>query len=116
VVCGARCGTGRVSQVLEGLVLFLKVLAGLQLLAVFLGRICLARELIFFGNLIASQEAKLTAAQDEIDSLRMTVESLRVKNQRYVLAGLQLLAVFLGRICLARELIFFGTELIIVIL
>jgi protein HOOK3 len=34
-------------------------------------------------DLIASQEAKLTAAQDEIDSLRMTVESLRVKNQRY---------------------------------
>ncbi|KAJ5710688.1 hypothetical protein N7488_004844 [Penicillium malachiteum] len=34
-------------------------------------------------DLIASQEAKLTAAQDEIDSLRMTVESLKVKNQRY---------------------------------
>lgn len=34
-------------------------------------------------DLIASQEAKLTAAQDELDSLRMTVESLRVKNQRY---------------------------------
>ncbi|KAJ5693300.1 hypothetical protein N7462_002723 [Penicillium macrosclerotiorum] len=34
-------------------------------------------------DLIASQEAKLSAAQDEIDSLRMTVESLKVKNQRY---------------------------------
>ncbi|KAJ5156496.1 hypothetical protein N7492_009299 [Penicillium capsulatum] len=34
-------------------------------------------------DLIASQETKLTAAQDEIDSLRMTVESLKVKNQRY---------------------------------
>ncbi|KAJ5584126.1 Microtubule binding protein HOOK3 [Penicillium hispanicum] len=34
-------------------------------------------------DLIATQEAKLTAAQDEIDSLRMTVESLKVKNQRY---------------------------------
>ncbi|KAJ5874494.1 Microtubule binding protein HOOK3 [Penicillium soppii] len=34
-------------------------------------------------DLIASQEAKLNVAQDEIDSLRMTVESLRVKNQRY---------------------------------
>ncbi|KAJ5105167.1 hypothetical protein NUU61_002514 [Penicillium alfredii] len=34
-------------------------------------------------DLIASQEAKLNAAQDEIDSLRMTVESLRVKNQRH---------------------------------
>lgn len=34
-------------------------------------------------DLIASQEAKLSAAQDEVDSLRMTVESLKVKNQRY---------------------------------
>jgi protein HOOK3 len=34
-------------------------------------------------DLIASQEAKLSAAQDEIDSLLMTVESLKVKNQRY---------------------------------
>ncbi|KAJ5937157.1 hypothetical protein N7454_004812 [Penicillium verhagenii] len=34
-------------------------------------------------DLIASQEAKLTAAQDEVDSLRMSVESLKVKNQRY---------------------------------
>ncbi|KAJ5792221.1 uncharacterized protein N7503_008199 [Penicillium pulvis] len=34
-------------------------------------------------DLIASQEAKLTAAQDEVDSLRMNVESLKVKNQRY---------------------------------
>ncbi|KAJ5888846.1 hypothetical protein N7495_008887 [Penicillium taxi] len=34
-------------------------------------------------DLIASQEARLTAAQDEISSLRMTVESLKVKNQRY---------------------------------
>ncbi|KAL1846375.1 hypothetical protein Plec18167_007944 [Paecilomyces lecythidis] len=34
-------------------------------------------------DLIATQEAKLTAAQDEIDSLRMNLESLRVKNQRY---------------------------------
>lgn len=34
-------------------------------------------------DLIASQEAKLTQAQDEVNGLRMTVESLRVKNQRY---------------------------------
>ncbi|KAJ5169082.1 uncharacterized protein N7482_004676 [Penicillium canariense] len=34
-------------------------------------------------DLIASQEAKLSAAQDEIDSLRMSVESLKVKNLRY---------------------------------
>jgi hypothetical protein len=40
----------QVEQECNDLVLFLKVLAGLQLLAVFLGRICLARELIFFGT------------------------------------------------------------------
>lgn len=34
-------------------------------------------------ELIASQEAKLAAAQDEIDSLRMSLESMRVKNQRF---------------------------------
>ncbi|KAI5283637.1 hypothetical protein KEM54_001967 [Ascosphaera aggregata] len=34
-------------------------------------------------ELIASQEAKLAAVQDEVDHLRMTVESLKVKNQRY---------------------------------
>ncbi|BCR83863.1 putative microtubule binding protein HOOK3 [Aspergillus chevalieri] len=34
-------------------------------------------------DLIATQEARLSAAQDELDSLRMTVESLRVKNQRF---------------------------------
>lgn len=34
-------------------------------------------------DLIASQETRLSAAQDEIDSLRMTVESLRVKSQRF---------------------------------
>ncbi|KAI5301082.1 hypothetical protein KEM55_002657 [Ascosphaera atra] len=34
-------------------------------------------------ELIATQEAKLTALQDEIDHLRMSVESLKVKNQRY---------------------------------
>ncbi|PIG86496.1 microtubule binding protein HOOK3 [Aspergillus arachidicola] len=31
----------------------------------------------------ATSEARLAAAQDEIDSLRMTVESLRVKNERF---------------------------------
>ncbi|KAI9923697.1 hypothetical protein ASPWEDRAFT_46371 [Aspergillus wentii DTO 134E9] len=34
-------------------------------------------------DLIASQEARLAAAQDEVDSLRMSVETLRVKNQRF---------------------------------
>lgn len=34
-------------------------------------------------ELIANQEAKLSAAQDEIDSLRMSLESMRVKNQRF---------------------------------
>lgn len=34
-------------------------------------------------ELIATQEAKLAAVQDEVDHLRMTVESLKVKNQRY---------------------------------
>lgn len=34
-------------------------------------------------DLIATQEARLSAAQDEVDGLRMTVESLRVKNQRF---------------------------------
>ncbi|KAJ5090388.1 hypothetical protein N7532_009072 [Penicillium argentinense] len=34
-------------------------------------------------DLIAAQEEKLSNAQDEIDSLRMTVESLKVKNQRF---------------------------------
>ena len=34
-------------------------------------------------DIIASQETRLSAAQDEIDSLRMTVESLRVKSQRF---------------------------------
>lgn len=34
-------------------------------------------------DLIASQEAKLAASQDEIDRLQMSLESLRVKNQRF---------------------------------
>ncbi|OKL58848.1 hypothetical protein UA08_05839 [Talaromyces atroroseus] len=34
-------------------------------------------------ELIANQEAKLTAAQDEIDSLKMSLESMRVKTQRF---------------------------------
>ncbi|KAK1145472.1 hypothetical protein N8T08_004347 [Aspergillus melleus] len=34
-------------------------------------------------DIIASQETRLSAAQDENDSLRMTVESLRVKNERF---------------------------------
>ena len=34
-------------------------------------------------DLIATQEAKITASQDEIDSLRKSVESLHIKNQRY---------------------------------
>lgn len=34
-------------------------------------------------ELIASQEAKLSAAQDEIDSLTMSLESMRVKTQRF---------------------------------
>ncbi|KAA8647509.1 putative microtubule binding protein HOOK3 [Aspergillus tanneri] len=34
-------------------------------------------------DIIASQETRLAAAQDENDSLRMTVESLRVKNERF---------------------------------
>ena len=34
-------------------------------------------------DLIATQEARLSATQDELDGLQMTVESLRVKNQRF---------------------------------
>ncbi|PGH06341.1 hypothetical protein AJ80_08175 [Polytolypa hystricis UAMH7299] len=34
-------------------------------------------------DIIASQEVKLAASQDEIDGLRMTVESLRVKTQKH---------------------------------
>ncbi|KAF9887677.1 hypothetical protein FE257_009770 [Aspergillus nanangensis] len=34
-------------------------------------------------DIIASQEVRLAAVQDENDSLRMTVESLRVKNERF---------------------------------
>ncbi|EED15046.1 microtubule binding protein HOOK3, putative [Talaromyces stipitatus ATCC 10500] len=34
-------------------------------------------------ELIANQEAKLSAAQDEIDSLKMSLESMRVKTQRF---------------------------------
>ncbi|KAM5463977.1 hypothetical protein MauCBS54593_007153 [Microsporum audouinii] len=34
-------------------------------------------------DIIAAQETKLTAAQDEIDSLRISLETLRVKNQKF---------------------------------
>ncbi|EER29096.1 hypothetical protein CPC735_038020 [Coccidioides posadasii C735 delta SOWgp] len=34
-------------------------------------------------DIIASQEARLIAAQDEIDTLRMSLESMRQKNERY---------------------------------
>ncbi|KAK2873438.1 hypothetical protein FQN49_002379 [Arthroderma sp. PD_2] len=34
-------------------------------------------------DIIAAQETKLTAAQDEIDGLRISLETLRVKNQKY---------------------------------
>ncbi|KAL1955619.1 hypothetical protein VTO42DRAFT_8352 [Malbranchea cinnamomea] len=34
-------------------------------------------------DIIASLEAKLSAAQEEIDNLQMSLESLRVKNERY---------------------------------
>lgn len=34
-------------------------------------------------DIIASQEARLMAAQDEVDGLRMSLESMRQKNERY---------------------------------